>query len=818
MKLNHTILFFIVLSAANTVHAQSSWSGKVTDKTNQQPIPFATIFIPDLHVFTTTDSIGNYHFEKLPSGTYQVQINALGFKTFSKVISISGAKLGNFELDESATELAEIVVTGSSKAMEIKKSPISIASVNKQYLTTNLSTNIIDAIAKVPGVSAITTGPNVSKPVIRGLGFNRILTLFDGMRQEGQQWGDEHGIEMDNYAFERIEIIKGPASLMYGSDALAGVVNLIPNQPSGENKISGSVTTEYQTNNGMFGGSAFVTGSNKGFEWGTRLSERMAKDFQNPIDGRVYNTGFRGTDVNGFLGVHKKWGGSHLRLSLYDNLQEIPDGSRDSLSRKFTKQISEDDTFRPVVTNSELNSYSISVSHQHVQHYRAYLKNNFFFANSRLDANLGFQRSVRREFSHPEVPYKDVAGLYLQLNTLTYDVKYFLPESSNWETVIGANGLYQVNDVTKGTEFVIPSYNQFDFGGFFTIKKDFGKLNLSGGARYDLRRFNNRELYTKQNPVSGFEQPVQGNDTAGADQPFSNYSTTFHGFTGSVGLSYVISDAWALKLNLSRGYRAPNISEISARGVHPGTNLFQIGDDQFKPEFGNQIDIGTSFTSKQINASASLFANKIDNYIYNQKLLSRNGEDSLSVSGSIAYPTYKFQQGSVLLYGLEASIDFHLIKQLHFDNSASLIYGNNNSYPDIQKTLATKYIPFMPPFRFISELKYEWEEKGNFFGKPFIKIQVQYTATQNRVFTYDDTETSTEGYTLLNFGTGTGLKNKHGKSMVNVYVLANNIFNVAYQDHLSRLKYFEQYSASPNGRLGIYSMGRNISIKLVKNF
>src|SRR5436190_184377 len=297
MKPCQIVIYFISLGVANTLQAQSSLSGKITDKTDKQPIPYATIAIPDLHMFTTADSIGNYHLEKIPAATYQVQVDMLGFKTFSKVITISGASTANFELDESTTELAEVVVTGSSKAIEIKKTPISIASVNAQYLTTNLSTNIIDAIARVPGVSTITTGPNVSKPVIRGLGFNRILTLFDGMRQEGQQWGDEHGIEMDNYSFERIEIIKGPASLMYGSDALAGVVNLIPNQPGTGDKISGNVTTEYQTNNGMLGGSVFVTGNKNDFEWGARLSSRTAKDFQNPIDGRVYNTGFKETDV-----------------------------------------------------------------------------------------------------------------------------------------------------------------------------------------------------------------------------------------------------------------------------------------------------------------------------------------------------------------------------------------------------------------------------------------------------------------------------------------------------------------------------------------
>lgn len=817
MKSYYSLLLLFFFTAQITF-AQNSLSGKITSKETKQPLRYATVTIPDLHALATADSLGNFKFEKIPAATYQVQVNTLGYKTFSGTISVQGTTVINFELSESATELAEVVVTGSSKAMEIKKSPMSIVSINQQYLNTTISTNIIDAISKIPGVSAITTGPNISKPVIRGLGYNRILTLYDGMRQEGQQWGDEHGIEMDKYAFSRIEVIKGPASLMYGSDAIAGVVNLIPNQPSVDNKISGSVLTEYQSNNGMVGASAYITGNKNGIEWGGRVSQRLAKDFQNPIDGRVYNTAFQETDANGFFGMHRKWGLSHLSVSLFDNLQEIPDGSRDSLTRKFTKQITEADTFRPIVSNRELNSYKISVLHQRVQHYRAYLKNSFFFTNSRLDANFGFQRSERREYSHPEAPYQNVAGLYLQLNTLTYDLKYFMPEFKSWETVVGINGMIQNNDVTKGTEFVIPSYNQFDFGSFFTFKKDFGKLNLAGGARYDLRRFQNQELYTKPNPVSGFDQAVSGSDIAGADKPFANYATTFHGLTGSIGFSYLIDEAWAMKLNLARGYRAPNISEISANGVHPGTNLYQIGNDQFKPEFSNQVDVGTSFNSKSVNASASFFINKIDNYIYNQRLLTTSGKDSLRTSGSISYPAYKFQQGSVLLYGFEANIDFHIVKQLHFDNSASLIYGDNYSFTGAQRTNATKYVPFMPPFKFISELKYEWSEKSAVFDRPFVSLQMQYTATQNRVFTYDKTETRTAGYTLVNFGTGTRIKNKAGKPVMSVYLLANNIFDVAYQDHLSRLKYFEQYSASPNGHLGIYSMGRNISIKLIKTF
>ena len=781
-----------------------------------QPLPFAIVSVLDLHLSVSADDAGRFSIPNLPAASYQVQVSAIGYKAFSAIVRINGTVTTAFALDESNTELTEVVVTGSSKATDLRNSPLPVAIINKHYLTTHLSTNIIDAIAKIPGISAVTTGPNVSKPYIRGLGFNRILTLYDGMRQEGQQWGDEHGIEIDNYAIERIEVIKGPASLMYGSDALAGVINLIPGQPVANNKISGSVTTEYQTNNGMWGGSVFLTGMKNGFEWGGRLSARRAKNFQNAVDGRVYQTAFEERAGTAFVGLHRSWGFSHLSVSLYDNLQEIPDGSRDSLTRQFTRQITEADTLRPVVGSSELNTYTLTALHQRVQHSRFFLKNSFFFGNSRLDANLGFQRSVRREYSHPEVPYQEIPGLYLQLNTLTYDLKYFLPEFNKWVLTVGMNGMYQTHDASGGTEFVIPSYHQFDLGTFAMIKKDFGKLNLSGGLRWDYRHFSNQALYTLPNPTTGFDQAVT-NDP-GADQPFRAYTTSFSGLTGSAGLSYTFNTKYALKLNFSRGYRSPNVSEISANGVHPGTGFYQIGNAQFKPEFSNQVDVGGTFTTKSVSAGASLFVNAIENYIYNTRLQAVGGGDSLRSSGSQTYPAYQFQQGSVWLYGLEGNVDFHVIKRLHFDHTVSLVYGSNKSFTGAERTSATRYVPFMPPFRYLAELRYELTAHSGMLAEPFVKVQVQVMAAQNRVFSYDNTETPTSGYTLLNLGAGTGFKNKRGNNVLNVYLLANNIFDRAYQDHLSRLKYFEQYAASPTGRLGIFNMGRNVSLKLIKNF
>ncbi|HTI09856.1 MAG TPA: TonB-dependent receptor [Puia sp.] len=798
-----------ILANKNYLPVGGTLSGKVTEKGKGSLLSGASVYIPDLKIGVISDNNGYYKFNNLPSGSYLIEVHYVGFKTVTKTVTVSGPITLDFTLSDESIEESPVVVTGLSKATQIKRSPVPIVSVNHDYIATNLSTNIIDAIAKIPGVSALTTGPNVSKPFIRGLGYNRILTLYDGVRQEGQQWGDEHGIEVDQYGVERIEVIKGPASLTYGSDALAGVVNLIPTQAAPEGKMIGDILTEYHTNNGLFGGSAMLGATRNGFEWMGRISHKQATNYQNKIDGRVYNTAFNETDAGLALGLHRSWGYSHLSLSLFDDLQEIPDGSRDSATRKFTKQITEADTVRPIVSDEELKSYSIGVLHQHVQHYRVYSTNNFILGNGRLAVNLGYQRSVRREFSHPEAP--SIAGLFLQLNTWSYDLKYYFPEWNGWNLTAGVNGMYQDNTVTKGTDFVIPSYHQFDIGPFALLKKSFDKLDISGGLRVDSRSFTNQQLYTQPNPVTGFDMPVYGADTAGANHPFYNYHHIFSGLTGSIGATYNFTEQFSVKANIARGFRAPNIAEISANGVHPGTNIYQIGNGDFKPEFNLQEDVGLEYTTKYVAWTFSVFNNNISNYIFNQRLLSTTGGDSVLAAGN---QTYKFQQGKAQLYGGEFSLDIHPVKALHFENSLTATYGLNKGVDPKLKSDSNKYVPFIPPLHGLSELRYDFESRSHHIVNGFVKVQVAWYAAQNRVYLTDNTETATPGYTLFNAGIGSGITNGKGKTLFNFYIMGNNIFDVAYQDHLSRLKYFEQYSSSPNGHLGIYNMGRNIAFKL----
>ena len=806
------VLLLLGLVISTNIGAQNVLVGVVKDLSGLT-LPGAVVEIPDLKLGSISDVNGHYRIEGIPNGKYLVIVSMLSYAKNTVSISIKGGENNHdFMLTESAIEGKEVVITGQSKATEINRSPVPVVAVNHEYLKENAGTNVIDALAKVPGVSEVTTGPNVSKPFIRGLGYNRVLTLYDGMRQEGQQWGDEHGIEVDEYGVDRVELVKGPASLIYGSDALAGVVNLIPAPPPPDGKILGDVSLDYQSNNNLVGSSFNLAGNKNGISWQGRLSNKMAMDYATPTDGKVYGTNFRETDASASLGLARKWGSSHIDFSLYNDLQAIPDGSRDSASRQFTRQITEADTFRPIVNNADLNTYKLPVLHQLVQHYRVMSSNKINLWGGLLVANVGFERSVRREFSHPE--YAGIPGLYLQLNSYTYDVKYYIHNQSGWDFTAGINGMFQANDVSKGTEFVIPSYHQFDFGPFVMVKKNIGKLDMAGGVRFDSRMFHGDALYTKPDPKTGFDTYYSGTDIANADKHFLVYDHTFSGLTYSLGLTYQISKSIAIKGNMAKGFRAPNISEISANGVHPGTNIYQLGNPDFKPEFSLQEDLGVEFTSPHLSINLAVFNNDIANYIYNARLYGINGQDSVIVPGA---QTFQFQASNARLYGGEAEIDIHPhpLDWLHFENSISIVYGTNKGGDGIKMSDSEKYLPFIPPIHGTSEIRASFKHPTKWGQNFFVKIQAVIYASQDRVYLANNTETPTRGYTLINAGIGTDIVNKRAKKVMYVSLFANNIADIAYQDHLNRLKYFEPYPNSPGIHSGIYNMGRNLGIKVI---
>lgn len=810
----YILLLISVSAAANSVVPVGALSGTVTDKADGKPVPGAVVSIPDLKLGIATNSNGKYTLNHIPKGVYLVQFSLVGYATITRTVDFSKTTVLDAQLQISSVETGEVIITGVSRATEIKRSPVPIVAVGKTYLDQRAASgNVIDEIANVPGVSAVTTGPNVSKPFIHGLGYNRIITLQDGIRQEGQQWGDEHGIEVDQNSIDRIEIIKGPASLTYGSDAIGGVVNLISPQPVPDGKILGSVQGIYGTNQGLLNGSFRLQGNNNGFVWGTVVSAKEAKDYQNEHDGRVYATGYKEKDARVMFGVNKSWGYSYFHASVFDDLQDIPDGSRDSVTRQFTKQITEDDAYRPIVSSSELNSYGIPTLHQHVQLYRIYNNSNFIIGSGNLIVNLGYQYSHRREFTHPEDG--DIPGLNLHLSTYTYDVKYAFNIAHGYETTFGVNGQYGNNTIGGATDFPIPAYHQFDIGPFFVIKKSYGKLDLSAGIRYDRRSFSGQaayidttnaafpSLYTGPNPTS----------TPNVAQQFTALNKTFSGTSGSFGATYNFSDAFLLKGNIARGFRAPSIAELSANGPDPGSQIYHVGNSNFKPEFSVQEDIGAFLTLPNVTASVEVFNNHIENYIYQQQVLAADGSPVFNQG----YTEFTYVQSKARIQGGEVSLDLHLVPWLHFQNSVALTYGTNlGNGGHVADSL--KYLPFIPPVHFHSELR------GNFnhgFGpvkNVYAFFGYDHYSAQDRYFAAYGTETYTAGYNLLSAGIGGNLVNKSGNPYLKLFIEGTNLGNVNYQSNMSRLKYFDNQETAPGVQRGIFNMGRNISFKVVVPF
>ena len=811
----------VLILIATQLSAQAQTiRGIVKDAETKQPLNFSNILILKSTIGTTTDATGKFKIT-LPQNvtTSKLVVSFLGYT--SDTLQVFATK-NNYKifLKPKQGTLNEVVVTGVSKAVLVRENPIAIVSVSTKAIENTTETNIIDVLVKnVAGLNAVKTGPNISKPFIRGLGYNRVLTLYDGIRQEGQQWGDEHGIEVDAYNISKAEVVKGPASIMYGSDAVAGVVSLIPEMPAkNDTRFQGKYFTEYQSNDGLIGNALRLTYSKNNWAYALRGSYRIAKNYTNNIDGRVYNTDFRETNASATIQHYSNEGYSNLNLTLYDNLQGIPDGSRDSLTRKFTKQIYEgnndDIKNRPIVSDAELNSYQLSSLHQHIQHYRIYSNNHYDIGKGDIDFTLAFQQNIRREYNHPTMPQQ--AGMYVRLNTFNYGFRYNAPTVFNTEISIGVNGMYQNNKSKDATDFPIPDYNLFDIGSYVYAKWKQHKWTISGGLRYDNRYLQCNDFYTNMNGTTGFAKQVSPPDTAGAYLQFPAFTKTFNGTSLSIGTTYQLNEHESLKVNVAKGYRAPSITEFASNGLDPGAHIIYLGNRNFVPEFSFQEDIGADIYFNDFSASASLFNNNIDHYIYLSVLIDANGNAILDAQGN---KTFQYQQAAAQLYGTELMLNIHptTLKGFSFNNSFSVVYGYNKKHAYKNEGVEGEYLPLIPPMKLLSSINQNIKTKSKIFEEIKYKIEAEFGAAQNRYLALNNTETATLSYTLFNISVNTKI-NFSKRNAIQFQFQVNNLFDKAYQSNLSRLKYFEYYTHSTSGHFGMYNMGRNICIKAIVPF
>jgi len=761
-------------------------SGKVTDGMTGEPLAGASVYVHEVRTGSVTNSEGLYYISNLPLGKLLVEVSHAGFGTYSEIIEIDGNNRKDFVLQPEVVENQGVTVTGVSGATQIRKAPIPVTVIRKENLMREASVNMIDALSKVPGVSQISTGPAISKPSIRGLGYNRVVVVNDGVRQEGQQWGDEHGVEVDEYAVTKAEVLKGPASLMYGSDALAGVVNFISVVPQPQGMVRGNILANYQSNNRLRGFHADLGGNHQGFIWGVNGTYKAAADYRNKYDGYVLNSKFKERDFSAHAGFNKSWGFAHVLVSSFDQTPGLVEGERDA-SGNFLKLVDNGGVEEEVAaTEDDFKSTEALIPYQRIRHFKITSDNSFNIGSNRLLVTLGHQRNRREEFG--DVLNPSERELFFDLRTITYNLQFRFGGKS-WKPTIGIQGMNQEN-TNRGAEQLIPDYRLFDIGGFVFARRDFNKLSFSGGVRVDSRSIDSKEMKD------------------GSDVRFGAFTKSFFNASASAGISYEASSKVTLKFNIARGFRAPGIPELSSNGAHEGSNRYEYGSLNLRSEKSLQLDGGIEFNNEHVSLAANLFYNSIRDFIYYSKLSSVLGGDSIIIDGSDQLFAFQFRQGNARLYGLELNVDIHPhpLDWLHFENRFSYVRGKLANEED-----GSDNLPFIPAPRLLNELRGDFFRKGKWIRNAYARVELDNMFSQSNPFTGYNTETATPGYSLLNIGAGADFVNK-GKLMFSIFLSANNITDVAYQNHLNRLKYTAENPVT--GRMGVFNMGRNFSIKL----
>ena len=516
-------------------------------------------------------------------------------------------------------QLNSAVVTGLTGESKLSETPSPVSVIDADALRGGAFSNIIQSISREPGVSQISTGGGIAKPVIRGLGYNRVVVIADGIRQEGQQWGDEHGVEIDGSSVHSAEIIKGPASLMYGSDALAGVIIFHPDLNLAPGTFAASLSSEYQSNSGLAGYSIYHAGNQGSVNWALRFSDKYAHAYRNAVDGLIPGTQFRERALGTRVGLNRKWGLSRLTLGYFHLTPGMTEGYEDGVLEGPT-------------------GYGIEIPFQQVRHYKAVWDNTFRVGEGRIKAVVGYQLNRRQEFEEDA----GEASLDFKLGTVNYDVKYLSADRNGWKFSTGLGGMYQ-SSRNLGEEVLIPAYNLLDAGLFATASKSFRKFHFSGGFRADMRSLHSFAL----------------------EDTFTEFKRFFPGVTGSIGLVYSPVPNLNFRANVARGFRAPNLSELASNGVHEGTVRYERGNNALKPEFSLQGDLGADFATEHLSLAAALFCNRIDNYIY----AARTG-------GVIdGYDVYGYTAGKALLYGTELSADVHPVHRIHLGAQFSYVRG-----------------------------------------------------------------------------------------------------------------------------------------------
>jgi len=732
-----TFLSYLFIGIAFYTQAQNKVSG-VIKTTQNEPLFGVEVYIEELQKGTSTDENGYYELTNLPSTPIKITAAFIGFETQSKTIAVNNNLTLNFILDEAVFKMEEIIIATpfnklqSENVMKVEKASI-------QQLKNKGAATLIDGLNTLAGVSQVSTGVGIGKPVIRGLRGNRVLVYSQGIRLENQQFGDEHGLGIDESSIESVEVIKGPASLLYGSDALGGVLYFNPLKFADENTFDFNLNQSYHSNTE---GSNTTFGIKQSYEsWkflanGTRNSH---SDYKTPNNGRITNTRFNETIFNSAIGFNSK----HISSTLRFNFNATKVGIPEEIGLQSKNKT-------PLLPYQDLSTKMVSLS------------NVFFLPKSKISSTFGYTQNNRKEFeehhhdeielheNEEEIYHEQISpSLNLKLNTYSYDVKWHLPNFNKIEVIAGIQGLYQKNE-NFGEEILIPNATLNDFGALVTAFYNWKENSVQGGIRFDTRT-----LKTKEHIVLHEDE----------EHIFNAIDKSFKNITASLGYKNLLFNKVISRINFATGFRAPNLAELTSNGIHHGSNRFEIGNNTLKSEQNYQSDISLEYDTKHFELFANGFYNHINNYIF------------IAPTGTFEeeFPIYTYIQDDAKLYGGEfgAHLHPHPLDWLHLHSSFEFVIGKQKN---------DNYLPLIPANKLTNTLRTEYNIK-NWLKNGFTSVSLESTFKQQNISEF---ETPSKSYNLVNIGTGGTIN--FSKTSVDLNLHINNLFNTSYVSHLSRLK------------------------------
>lgn len=724
--------------------------GTVTDAVTNEKLSHVSIYINDLQKVISTNDSGEFRISNLPGGLIQFQFSLLGYKNFN--ITIETGKSSeplDIRLIPSEITTEEIVVTGTNL-----EKPYQTDNITFKDLQRYGSMNISDALIKIPGVWQLTTGMGISKPVIRGLYGDRIGIMINGIRFDNQQWQDEHGLVLSSDGIDNIEVIKGPRSLLYGPEAIGGVVCITDEHPAPIGTNAADLNLKFYSNTLGILGDIGLKGAEKEFNWLIRFGGETHADYLDGNKDRIPETRFGGYTMKTSGGYNKGIWVGKLNYSYTNYTYGILEG------REFEKEIQRTET---------RFDRSFNGPNHHLKVHNMVFQNNFLLGRTKFKVNAGYTYNRRQENEGNDERFLpdslQFGNLDMLLNTFSIDGSWNYAFNRNLDLTTGTQDFLQTN-TNSGQRRLIPDSDVSSFSGTCMLNYQKIRFGFETGVRYDLYKVTTIE-YGKVDSI-GYFPPLD---------------LTYKSVNGSAGATYRINEYFLVKGNFSTGFRAPNLAELTSNGLHEGVFQYEIGNKDLKSEHSFEEDLGIVVENKFVSFDLSAYNNNIKNYIY-------LGQTDDSLQG---YPVFRYYQSDAILRGFEADLTVNPTEWVSLNGTYSTV---------IAKQSGGLYLPLIPADKITASIHFEMNNWKAFYS-PYIEFSTYSSLLKTRL---GENEVSVPGYTLLNTSIGCNLKFE--RQLINISIACNNILNKVYIDFMSRIK---NMSGTYQGKVFYANnMGRNI--------